>query len=59
MTKEEKRELVRQRADLHGLKIERGSLGGFRITGRNGFIDFQVVDLADVRLEDLTPQRWA
>lgn len=59
MTREEKRRLVRQHAERHGLKIERGSLGGFRIVGRNGLTDFKVMDLADVRFEDLNPRRWA
>lgn len=59
MTKEEKRTQVRQHAEQRGLKIERGSPGGFRIVGRNGLTDFKVMDLADVRLEDLNPRRWA
>lgn len=58
MTREEKRLLVRQHAEQRGLKIEQGP-GGFRIVGRNGLTDFRVMDLADVRLEDLNPRRWA
>lgn len=58
MTREEKRQQVREYAEQWGLKIDE-SQGGYRITGRNGFIDFRVMDLADVLLADLTPQRWA
>lgn len=57
--KEEKREVVRQRAARAGIRIDELPTGGYRIHGRNGFIDFRVSDLADVHLEDLAPRRWA
>lgn len=57
--KEEKREVVRQRAAQAGIQIDHLPAGGYRIHGRNGFIDFRVNDLADVHLEDLAPRRWA
>ncbi|MDB5984762.1 MAG: hypothetical protein JWQ69_5777 [Pseudomonas sp.] len=56
--KEQKREVVRQRAAQAGIAIDQIPTGGYRIHGRNGFIDFIVNDLADVCLNDLAPQRW-
>ncbi|MGV8865138.1 MAG: hypothetical protein ACOH2T_28855 [Pseudomonas sp.] len=55
---EQKREVVRQRARQAGIRIDVVTTGGYRVHGRNGFIDFHVADLADVRLEDLAPKRW-
>jgi hypothetical protein len=57
--KEAKREVVRQRAAQAGIQIDQLPASGYRIHGRNGFIDFRVNDLADVHLEDLAPRRWA
>lgn len=52
------REIVRQRADALGIQIETVPAGGYRLRGRNGYVDFRVMDLADVDVKDLAPRRW-
>jgi hypothetical protein len=52
------REVVRQRAEALGVRIDPVATGGYRLHGRNGYVDFRVMDLADVDVKDLAPQRW-
>jgi hypothetical protein len=52
------REVVRQRAEALGVRIDPVPAGGYRLHGRNGYVDFRVMDLADVDVKDLAPQRW-
>ncbi|WP_460164291.1 hypothetical protein [Pseudomonas sp. S2_F03] len=55
---EEIREIVRQRAGVLGVRIDPVPTGGYRLHGRNGYVDFRVMDLADVDVKDLAPRRW-
>jgi len=55
---EEIRQIVRQRAGSLGISIDPIPTGGYRIYGRNGYVDFRVMDLADVDVKDLAPKRW-
>ena len=52
------REIVRQRAGALGIQIDLVPGGGYRLHGRNGYVDFRVMDLADVDVKDLAPRRW-
>ncbi|MBV4522595.1 hypothetical protein KVG88_21245 [Pseudomonas sp. SWRI74] len=55
---EEIRQIVRRRAQSLGISIDPVPSGGYRIHGRNGYVDFRVIDLADVDVKDLAPKRW-
>lgn len=55
---EEIRQIVRRRAQSLGISIDPAPTGGYRIHGRNGYVDFRVIDLADVDVKDLAPKRW-
>lgn len=59
MTKEERRDQVRRRCETLGITIIKHPSGGYRLYGRNGFLDFRVADLADVPECSLNPRRWA
>jgi hypothetical protein len=49
------RGIVRQRADALSIQIDPVPTG---LRGRNGYVDFRVMDLADVDVKDLAPRRW-
>lgn len=55
---EDIRAIVRQRAEALGIRIDSAPSGGYRLHGRNGHVDFRVMDLADVDIKDLAPRRW-
>jgi hypothetical protein len=57
--REKQRQYIRQRAEALGITITEDPAGGYRLFGRNGFIDYRVIDLADVLERELAPQRWA